>query len=175
MLKNPDAAMLNLESLRALSTSTLAWINEFMQRYRVLCVTTHNDSEQMWSGYAENHKGIALRIEGNVDKDSKFQLFKPVTYREKRPSLYDDGLNYLSSSLFADQETSKRAMMDKIIYSKIRQWEHESEYRLAIPLGQGEMTAGRGTDCNPKTGYQGTRGGAVPRSAAVRDQTNLRQ
>jgi hypothetical protein len=139
MLKNPDAAMLNLESLRALSTSTLAWINEFMQRYRVLCVTTHNDSEQMWSGYAENHKGIALRIEGNVDKDSKFQLFKPVTYREKRPSLYDGGLNYLSSSLFADQETSKRAMMDKIIYSKTRQWEHESEYRLAIPLGQGEQ------------------------------------
>jgi DNA polymerase III epsilon subunit-like protein len=139
MLKNPDAAMLNLESLRALSTSTLSWINEFMQRYRVLCVTTHNDLEQMWSGYAENHKGIALRIEGNVDKDSKFRLFKPVTYREKRPSLYDGGLNYLSSSLFADQETSKRAMMDKIIYSKTRQREHESEYRLAIPLGQGEQ------------------------------------
>jgi hypothetical protein len=69
----------------------------------------------------ENHKGIALRIEGNVDKDSKFQLCKSVTYREKRPPLYDGGLNYLSSSLFADQETSKRAMMDKIIYSKTRQ------------------------------------------------------
>jgi hypothetical protein len=68
----------------------------------------------MWSGYAENHKGIALRIEGNVDKASKFELFKPVTYREKRPSLYDGGLDYLKSSLFADQEASKRAMMDKI-------------------------------------------------------------
>src|SRR5438876_1421865 len=86
MLKNPDAAMLNLESLRALCASTLAWINEFMQSYRVLCVTTHKDSEKMWSGYAENQKGVAVRIEGNVDKDSKFQLFKPMTYREKRPS-----------------------------------------------------------------------------------------
>jgi Protein of unknown function (DUF2971) len=138
MLKNPDVAMLNLHSLCALCTSTIAWINEFMQSYRVLCVTTLKDSERMWSGYAENHKGIALRIEGNVAKDSKFQLFKPMTYREKRPSLYDGGLNYLTSSLFADQEVSKRAMMDKIIYSKTLQWEYESEYRLAIPLGQGE-------------------------------------
>jgi len=48
-----------------------------------LCVTTHKDSEKMWSGYAENHKGIALRIEANVAKDSKFQLFRKVTYREK--------------------------------------------------------------------------------------------
>jgi hypothetical protein len=78
MLKNPDAAMLNLESLRALCTSTIAWINEFMQGYRVLCVTTHKDSEKMWSGYAEHHKGIALRIEANTAKHSKFELFRKV-------------------------------------------------------------------------------------------------
>jgi hypothetical protein len=138
MMKNPDAAMLNLESLRALSMSTLAWINEFMQGYRVLCVTTHKDSEKMWSGYAENHKGIALRIEANAAKHSKFERFHKVTYREKRPSLYDDALSYLRSSLFADQEASKSEMIDKIVYSKTLEWEHESEYRLVIPLRQGE-------------------------------------
>ena len=79
---------------------------------------------------------IRHRIEGNIA--FKFQLFKPVTSREKRTSLYDGGLDYLSSSLFAGQEASKRAMMDKIIYSKTRLWKHESEYRLSIPLSQGE-------------------------------------
>jgi hypothetical protein len=36
----------------------------------------HRGSAKMWSGYAENHKGIALRIEPNVAKDSKFQRFE---------------------------------------------------------------------------------------------------
>jgi hypothetical protein len=138
MLKNPNAAALNVESLRALGKSTIAWINTFMQGYRVLCVTKHKDSEKMWSGYAESHKGIALRIEPNVAKDSKFQRFQPVTYRAKRPALYDDALSFLTSSLFADQEASKREMIDKIVYSKTLEWAYESEYRLAIPLRQGE-------------------------------------
>jgi hypothetical protein len=92
----------------------------------------------MWSGYAEHHKGIALRIEAKTAKHSKFELFRKVIYREKRPSLYDDALSYLRSSLFADQEASKSEMIDKIVYSKTLKWEHESEYRLAIPLRQGE-------------------------------------
>jgi hypothetical protein len=124
--------------VRSFFANTLTWINDFMQGYRVLCVTTLGDSERMWSGYAENHKGIALRIEGNVEKASKFELFKPVMYREERPSLYDSGLHYLKSSVFENQEAAKQAMMDKIIYSKTRQWEYENEYRLAIPIGQNE-------------------------------------
>jgi hypothetical protein len=109
-----------------------------MQGYRILCVTTHKDSEKMWTGYAQNHEGIALRIEPNVEKDSKFQRFFPVQYRRARPSLYDDTLAFLEGSLFGDQEAMKRAMLDKIIYSKTLEWEHESEYRLAIPLRRGE-------------------------------------
>ena len=49
----------------------------------------------MWSGYAENHKGVVLRIEASVAKDSKFQLFRPVTYRQKRPSLYENAVGFL--------------------------------------------------------------------------------
>jgi Protein of unknown function (DUF2971) len=138
MSKNPETAGLNVESLRALCKSTLAWINEFMQGYRVLCVTTHQASEAMWSGYAGDHKGIVLRIEANADKDSKFQLFHPVTYREKRPSLYEDAVGFMKSSVFADQEALKRDMIDKIVYAKTLKWEYEGEYRLAIPLGADE-------------------------------------
>jgi hypothetical protein len=138
MSKNPETAGLNVESLRALCKSTLAWINEFMQGYRVLCVTTHQASEAMWSGYAGDHKGIVLRIEANVAKASKFQQFHPVTYQAKRPSLYEDAVSFLKSSVFADQEAVKREMIDKIVYAKTLKWEYEGEYRLAIPLRQGE-------------------------------------
>jgi len=73
-----------------------------MQGHRVLCVTTDKASERMWKEYSENHKGIALRIEGNVAKDSKFQKFAPVTYHAVRPPLYDRTLDFMKGSLFGD-------------------------------------------------------------------------
>jgi hypothetical protein len=124
--------------MRALAEAFVKEINEFMQDYRVLCVTNQVDSEKMWSNYAENHKGIALRIEPNFAKDSKFRLFRPVIYREKRPPLYDDTLEFIAGSLFGDQEARAMEMLEKIVYTKTLEWEHESEYRLAIPMRKSE-------------------------------------
>jgi hypothetical protein len=135
---NPGLLKLDVENVRLLAQSTINDVNEFMQDYRVLCVTTHKDSEKMWSGYAEDHKGIALRIQGSVAKDSKFQLFRPVTYRETRPTIYRDAVEFLVSSLFSDQDASKLKTMNDIIYTKTLAWQEESEYRLAIYCGRGE-------------------------------------
>jgi Protein of unknown function (DUF2971) len=128
----------DVDHMRMRAEAFLKEINEHMQATRVLCVTTHKDSEKMWSGYAENHKGIALRIEPNLAKDSKFQLFRPVIYREKRPPLYEDTLEFIAGSLFEDLETCVKAMLEKIIYTKTLEWAHENEYRLAIPMRQNE-------------------------------------
>jgi hypothetical protein len=128
----------DVEHMRERATDFIKEINEFMQDYRVLCVTIHKDSDKMWSDYAENHKGVVLRIEPNVAKDSKFQHFRHVEYRETRPSLYDDTLDFMAGSLFGDQDVRRKAILEKIIYSKTLPWQHEGEYRLAIPLRKGE-------------------------------------
>lgn len=151
-LSNPDVAPLikvemanerveqiyDVEHMRARVGAYVSEINEFMQDFRILCVTTLLDSEKMWTNYAENHKGIALRIEPNLAKDSKFKLFRPVTYREKQPPFYANTRDFIADSLFGDQEALAKVMVEKIIYTKTLEWEHESEYRLAIPLRQGE-------------------------------------
>jgi hypothetical protein len=136
--KEPQLTIFDVEHMRAKSQEFIVEINDFMQGYRILCVSTHKDSEKMWTGYAQNHEGIVLRIEPKVEKDSKFQRFFPVRYAASRPSLYDDTLAFLEGALFGDQQATRLAMLDKIIYSKTLEWEHESEYRLAIPLRQGE-------------------------------------
>ncbi|MGE3872548.1 MAG: DUF2971 domain-containing protein [Parvibaculaceae bacterium] len=128
----------DVEHMRTLAESTIKGVNAFMQDWRVLCVTTYKDSDRMWCGYAENHKGIALRIEANVEKDSKFQKFQPVVYRKKRPPLHEDTLEFVAGGLFGNQETRYKAIMEKIIYAKTLDWQHEGEYRLAIPLAPGE-------------------------------------
>jgi hypothetical protein len=131
-------AVYDVEHMRGRSKVFVAEINEFMQGCRVLCVSTHWDSEEMWSGYAQNHKGIMLRIEPNVAKDSKFQLFRPVIYSEKRPPLYEDTLQFIADSLFGDQEARRKEILERIIYRKTLKWKHEGEYRLNIPLRKGE-------------------------------------
>jgi len=136
--KEGGKPIFDVEHMRERSKAFIKEINEFMQDYRVLCVTIHRDSEKMWSSYAENHKGIVLRIEPNVAKDSKYQLIRPVEYREKRPPLYDETQDFIAGSLFGDQEARRKAILEKIIYTKTLPWQHEAEYRLAIPLGKGE-------------------------------------
>jgi hypothetical protein len=128
----------DVEHMRARAQAHVELINGMMQNWRVLCVTTEKNSARMWTEYAENYKGVVLRIEPNVAKDSKFQLFRPVIYREKRPPLYDDTLEFLAGSLFGDLATRVRAIIETIVYAKTLKWEHECEYRLAVPLGQGE-------------------------------------
>ena len=75
-----------------------------------------------------------MRIEPNLDKNSKYQLFRQVIYREKRPPLYDDTLEFIADSLFKEKEVRVRTAIDKIVYAKTLEWEYESEYRFAIPV-----------------------------------------
>jgi hypothetical protein len=136
--KKGTKPVFDVDYMRMRAETSLKEINEHLQAYRVFCVTTRKDSENMWSGYAENHKGIALRIEPDLARDSKFQLFRPVIYCEKRPPLYEDTLEFIVESLFEDLETRVKTMLEKIIYTKTLQWAHENEYRLAIPMRQNE-------------------------------------
>ena len=137
-LMNADERIYDIEYHRKRAQAHIAEINEFMQGYRILCVTTHKDSERMWTEYAEKHKGASLRIQPNLAKDSKFQLFRSVTYREKRAPLYEDTLEFSAGSLFGDHEARIKEIIERIIYTKTLDWQHEGEYRLAVPIGKNE-------------------------------------
>jgi Protein of unknown function (DUF2971) len=138
MMKDGAKPLFDVEQIRARAKAHIADINAFLQDWRVFCVTINKNSERMWSEYAEKHKGIMLRIEPNIKKDSKFQRFEPVIYHTKRPPLYDDTMQYIAESLFGDQEARIHSIMKKIIYAKTLKWQHECEYRLAIPLADDE-------------------------------------
>jgi hypothetical protein len=125
--------ILDVEHMRTISDALVADLNEDLQRYRVLCVSTNRASERMWEDHAHDHEGIVLRIEPSVDRASKLELFRPVTYHPSRPPLYDQTLDALRGSWFGDQEARARSMSHKIIYAKTLPYKFESEYRLAIP------------------------------------------
>jgi hypothetical protein len=135
-LKNQFKELFDVEQMRARSEAFVKETNDFLQTYRVFCVTTDKASERMWEDYAEDHQGIVLRIVPNTEKASKFELFRPVEYRESRPALFDHTLDFLEGYLFGDQAARTRAILDKIIYTKTLPYTFEKEYRLAIPVGE---------------------------------------
>jgi hypothetical protein len=136
--KGKAPEIFNLEQMKKQNRGFVAEINLFMQGWRVLCLSTLNNSERMWTRYAKDHQGIVLRIVPNLGKDSKYQKLAPVIYRTARPSLYESAASFQEDSLFGDQQSRMKASLDSIIYSKTLDWEYESEYRLAIWLGHGE-------------------------------------
>jgi hypothetical protein len=77
---------------------------------------------------------VQIADEGEASGDSAHV----VIYREKRPPLYDDTLEFVAESLFGNQEACLNAMIEKIVYAKTLEWEYESEYRLVIAMRQGE-------------------------------------
>jgi Protein of unknown function (DUF2971) len=145
---NPDAAsaiktikkndlisdIVDLEHAKKSTEAFIKEINEFLQGYRVLCVSERIDSDRMWTRYADNHQGIGLRILPNLEKDSKFSLFRKVDYQAKRPALFDNALTYQEKVLFGDHEQNNKHYIDRVIYSKTLEWEYEKEYRLSIPV-----------------------------------------
>jgi len=137
-LTNPGERIFDVEYHRDRAQAYIAEINEFMQGHRVLCVSTHKDSERMWIEYAEKHKGVSLRIQPNLAKDSKFQLFRRVIYRKKRPPLYEDTLEFVAGALFGDHKARIKEIVERIIHTKTLDWQHEGEYRLAIPIRKDE-------------------------------------
>lgn len=130
--------LITVEKLKNLTRNYVAQINLFMQNWRILCVSALKDSERMWSNYAKDHQGVVLRIVPNLEKDSKFQKFEAVIYRDKRPALFESTAQYVEDSLFGDQDARMKKSLHTIVYSKTLEWKEENEYRLAIPLGTGE-------------------------------------
>jgi len=136
--KDPEKAGLGVEAWKTRSEAFVNETNTFMQNYRVFCVTTDKASARMWKEYAQKNQGIALQITPSVEKDSKYLKFAPVTYQQNRPPIFAKTSDFAAESIFGNQTERARAVLEGIIYAKTNAYKFESEYRLAIPLGEGE-------------------------------------
>lgn len=138
MSATPLADVYDIARLREKNIGFVHEINAHMQRFRILCVTSKIESEEIWKRYAQGNEGIALRIIPDVSKDSIYQLFRQVEYKESRPPLFENAISYLENSMFGNKENTLMEIMGKIIRTKTKKWEYETEYRLAIPIFDGD-------------------------------------
>jgi len=91
---------------------------------RVFSMSAGWDIPQMWSYYADSHRGFCLELSGFPETDSDF-LFERVNYADKRPQVVLDDV----ISLEDGSQRSKRNL-SMIYCEKSNAWSEEDEYRI---------------------------------------------
>ena len=125
----------------------------------IVCFSTNNNDSAMWGNYADLHKGVCLvydfgdsltvrnkdqsyqvkplpvHYEGEIIERNFFETFGRLTVRQIRGWL--TGLDGISDSynVFSDKRQwrdSYWAAYEAKTYRKLKAWEYEKEYRIAL-------------------------------------------
>jgi len=93
---------------------------EQIRNLGVLSLSMVPDSILLWSHYADEHKGICIEFERNIDEDSGIlENSRPVIYSDMYPTPSVDQL-----------VLDPRALTNKVVYTKSHHWAYEKEWRL---------------------------------------------
>lgn len=111
-----------------------AALHEFMSRVKILCLTDRIDSVPMWSHYADQHSGVALRFCTPAGFDSPWVMAKPIRYVDAPPTLVDR--EFLPAFLAGRYLPDKRKLFEALTYTKGSEWAYESEWRISSGDGR---------------------------------------
>lgn len=116
------------------SEGAQAELGAFMARIKILCLTDRFDSVPMWSHYAEQHQGIALRFCTPEGFDSPWVMAKQVHYSDQPPAFVEQ--EFLSAFLAGRYLPDKSQLFDAMTYTKGSEWSYESEWRISSGDGR---------------------------------------
>ncbi len=111
-----------------------AELRAFMSRIKILCLTNRFDSVPMWSHYAEQHQGIALRFCTPEGFDSPWVTAKEVHYSDRPPAFVEQ--KSLPAFLAGRHLPDKRRLFEAMTYTKGSEWSYESEWRISSGDGR---------------------------------------
>ena len=99
-----------------------------LKKTRVLCVSEHNDNVIMWSHYADEHKGIVIRLRCIEELDNNLLIARKMKYQKKYPAIanLDD---FIKLSIGEKNINYYEKLMD-IAYIKHEVWAYEDEWRV---------------------------------------------
>jgi hypothetical protein len=112
-----------------LTTEVLNDIRTLFGNIGILSLSTRWNSALMWSHYSNSHRGLCLEFEF---ADHKCGQLEPVTYTKTR----DISLADLYRRRFSGDEAAGRRVLDRLLFSKHRDWRYEREWRaVRSPAG----------------------------------------
>lgn len=116
-------------------------LREYTKRFGYLCFSERSDSPAMWGYYADRGHGACLEYEFDVIEieegvyeilfDSMISFCKPL---------------YLKKVTYAN-ERAPQGEVYSAFFAKSREWKHEKEYRIIVPLSDSRVSV-ESTDNN---------------------------
>lgn len=107
-------------------------LTESLANSRVLCVTELLDNVVMWAHYANEHKGVALRLQCIDDVDNTLLIARPVKYTDYFPT-FPPLCEYIRHLTGERPIDFARLVYNEVAYVKHKNWEYEREWRIHVP------------------------------------------
>ncbi len=132
VIKTPIEEMYDFDRLRKTNAEVVSDINTAFSSDAVFCSTVDKNNLLMWAHYADRHRGALIEYTPSVEKDSVFLASKPVCYSPERPLPYKDAAAMVVG-LEKNQDEVIQDIIERLVYTKSKEWEYEQEYRLFVP------------------------------------------
>ena len=100
--------------------------HQILDRSGIFSLSETIDSHVLWGNYANNYGGIVIEFDSNI---GLFDLANRVTYQEDMPLV--DIIN-----------DSHEIITQKMVLTKLKQWEHEQEWRVIAAREDSEGNIG---------------------------------
>jgi len=108
----------------------------FVPLFRILCLTTLPDSPQMWAYYGDNSHGVVFELEALSEFPNPLLEMRPVTYQDDPPRLLTK--DEFARHMIGLTQVDLGEMFAEYEYTKARNWQHESEWRLVNIAADGD-------------------------------------
>ncbi|CEG07344.1 hypothetical protein BN961_00733 [Afipia felis] len=106
-------------------------------KYKVLCLSSINDSILMWSHYADHHRGVVLRLACLEETDSSWSVARPVVYVDKMPRFVEE--KELRDLITGKANLQNEIIVERTIFYKATAWQYENEWRIYLPSDNAEV------------------------------------
>ncbi|MBA7578250.1 hypothetical protein ES708_20112 [subsurface metagenome] len=109
-------------------------IESQINAYGILSLTKIPDSFDMWSQYANGHRGFVIEFKEDFYRHPLMKSKTGDEYPVKKVEYVDDYSIYLEDLVDKNHEIRIEVIHNELFFKKTSRWEHECEYRMVRPL-----------------------------------------
>ena len=109
-------------------------IESQINSYGILSLTRLPDSFDMWSQYANGHRGFVIEFKNDFNHHLLLKPKEGDPYPIKKVEYVEDYSINLESLMGTDRYVVKEDVHNKLFFEKTSRWNYEHEYRMVRPL-----------------------------------------
>lgn len=109
-------------------------IEQQINQFGILSLTKVPDSFDMWSRYANGHKGFLLEFKSDFNKQPCMLSREGKEYQANKVTYVDEYAIDIDLLTDVQSNISLERFNEELFYNKISRWQNEIEYRVVRPL-----------------------------------------